>query len=87
MEQIMLHFKNNLCKGTLFISRERLPHFYWCYFEDKEMIDAVGECIGFTEKEGEVVTTENISQVHKPVVEEIRQYILGHFYPTYTYQF
>lgn len=80
MEQIIFHFKNSLHKGTLFISREKKPFFYWCYFEDKELIDAVGECLGFTDKGGNVVPTENIGLDHMPIADEIKQHILRHYY-------
>lgn len=85
MEQICFSFNNRKCTGTLFSSREKTPFFYWCYLEDEDLVDKVGECIGFVDKGGFVKATENYPQQYQPVVDEIKYYILEHYYPQSSY--
>ena len=80
MEQVTFHFNNCLYRGTIFSSRDRRPFFYWCYFEDQEMIQSVGDCIGFIEKGGDLVTTEIFSNNVQMVVNEIKAYIVKSYY-------
>lgn len=84
MEQITFHFNNSLYKGTLFTSRDRRPFFYWFYFEDPEMIQTAGDCIGFMESTGDLVPTENIANNMQLVVNEIKQYIIKSYYQQLT---
>jgi hypothetical protein len=80
MEPITIHFNNSVYKGTLFSSREERPFFYWCYLEDNELIKKVGDCIGFTEKSGELVPTHRVSKEYLVVVNEVKQYIVDLYY-------
>ena len=80
MEQFTIQFNNCLYTGTLFTSRDRFPYYYWYYFEDTELAKVVGECIGFTEKSGDIVLTENLAQQFNPIADAVRNYILVRYY-------
>ena len=80
MEQVTIQFNNYPCKGTLFSSRDRFPFYYWYYFEDKQLADTVGDCIGFEDKSGDLVLTERLEHKFEPIAEAVRSYILNHYY-------
>jgi len=82
MHQLTVHFRQKLYKGTIYVSREKLPYFYWCFFDDLEIIDELGECIGFVEKDNELKPTAFFPQQYQSLVDTIKNFILENILKT-----
>lgn len=52
MKEVIFTFRNKSHRGLLATSTERYPHYYWCYIDDPELVNDLGDCISFKQEEG-----------------------------------
>ena len=51
MEVLTFTYKGRQHVAKLEVSEEEYPHFYWCFINDLELIEELGDCITFKKDE------------------------------------
>ncbi|MCE3282678.1 MAG: hypothetical protein K0Q66_1415 [Chitinophagaceae bacterium] len=74
-------YNNKVYTGTIFSSTKVLPHYHWFYFDDEEIINMIGDSLGFKAVNGwlEPVTfydsrAELIHAVHTAVAAHLAEH-------------
>ncbi len=76
MDTILYHFKGNTYTGYIVTSKSEYPHYYWCFLEDAELINDLGDCITFQmQRGGDLEPTEFYPSKYESLITHIKELI------------
>lgn len=73
-KMIAFTYNGKPCSGYIITSTDIEPHYYWFFFESKEFIEAIADCIAFTMNSGRLEPVHNYSR-HMDLVRIVRKLI------------
>lgn len=73
---LTINYEGQKIAGRLLVSNQELPHFYWCFIDEPELVAHLGDCIGFKDNgDGVLMPTESYSRQYEKLVMAFRQEI------------
>lgn len=74
MKEISFTFLGRTYRGFLAVSTEKFPQYYWCFIEDPELREELGDCLSFKMGEnGALETTEPYPKDQARLIKTIRE--------------
>lgn len=57
-KQVHFKYQGKDYSGYIIDSTDEMPHYYWLFFKDVELVKKFGDSIGFKLKDGRLVPTQ-----------------------------
>lgn len=79
MKEVTFIFRGKSYRGSITVSKEEYPHYYWCFLDDPDLVKEVGDCISFKMDLGEhLQVSERYPEAYRDLVLVIRDLVEKH---------
>ena len=80
MQSVGFNYNGKLYTGSLISSNTEAPEYYWCFLDNKDLINELGECVSFIRKREDLQTTRPYNEKYSNLIESIKTAILPFLY-------
>jgi hypothetical protein len=80
MQSVGFNYNGKLYTGSLISDNGEAPEFYWCFFDNSDLISEVGECVSFVKSKENLQTTRPYSEKYNRLIESIKAAIMPYIH-------
>lgn len=82
MQSVGFNYNGRLYTGSLISNNTEAPEYYWCFFDNSDLINEVGECVSFVKNRESLQPTRTYSEKYSRLIDSIKAaimpYVTGH---------
>jgi hypothetical protein len=76
MKEFAFTFRGHTYRGFMAVSQEEYPHYYWCYLDDPQLVNGVGDCLSFKmDVDGDLQPSEPYPAPYHDLVQAVRRVV------------
>lgn len=76
MQSVGFNYNGKLYTGSLISNNTEAPEYYWCFFDNNDLISEVGECVSFIKNSESLQPTRTYSEKYARLIDSIKAAIL-----------
>lgn len=76
MQSVGFNYNGKLYTGSLISNDSEAPEYYWCFFDNNDLISEVGECVSFVKNRENLQPTRTYSEKYHLLIDSIKDAIM-----------
>jgi hypothetical protein len=76
MQSVGFSYNGKMYTGSLLSNPSEVPEFYWCFFDNNDLINEVGECVSFIKNKENLQTTRPYNEKYQILIDSIKAAIM-----------